>query len=101
MRSTAVRTTSIGDGNGGQTSSTIWMSAPSSSCVATADSGVNRWVEPSYTDRNVTPSSSTFGSSENTWNPPLSVSVSPRHPANAPRPPNEATVSAPGRSIRW
>ena len=30
-------------GSGGHTSSTIWMSAPSSSWVATADSGVRRW----------------------------------------------------------
>ena len=36
-----------GLGSGGHTSSTIWMSAPSSSWVATADSGVRRWVEPS------------------------------------------------------
>ena len=64
------------------------MSAPSSSCVATADSG----REPVRASRrrccwNVTPSSSTFGSSENTWNPPESVSVRPSQPANLPSPP--------------
>ncbi len=42
-----VRTTSGGLGSGGHTSSTIWMSAPSSSCVATAPSGVKRCIEPS------------------------------------------------------
>ena len=36
-----------GDGSGGQTSSAIWMSAPRSCCVVTADSGVRRWIEPS------------------------------------------------------
>ena len=61
VRSTASRTTSSALGSGGQTSSTIWMSAPSSCWMATAASGVKRWVEPSYVLWNVTPSSSTFG----------------------------------------
>ena len=65
------------------------------------DSGVNRCSDPSYVLRNVTPSSSTVGSSENTWKPPESVRVSPSQPANRPRPPKRATTSAPGRSIRW
>jgi hypothetical protein len=47
VRSTAVRITSGGDGSDGQTSSTIWMSAPSSSWVVTATSGVKRCVDPS------------------------------------------------------
>ena len=42
VRSTAWRSTSGVDGSGGQTSRTIWMSAPSSSWTATAFSGVNR-----------------------------------------------------------
>ena len=77
------------------------MSAPSSSWVRTAASGVKRCIEPSYVLRNVTPSSSTRGSSENTWNPPESVSVRPSQPAKRPIPPKRATTSAPGRSIRW
>ena len=40
VRSTATRTTRGSDGSGGQTSSTIWMSAPSNCCVSTAPSGV-------------------------------------------------------------
>ncbi len=49
-----------GDGSGGHTSSTIWMSAPMSDCTSTASSGVSRWLLPSYVERNVAPSSSTF-----------------------------------------
>ena len=77
------------------------MSAPSCCCTATADSGVNRCFEPSYVLANVTPSSSTFGLSENTWNPPESVRVSPSQAAKRPMPPKCSTTSAPGRSIRW
>ena len=53
--------TSGGDGSGGQTSSTIWMSAPSSSWMCDGDSGVRRWTSRRRCERNVTPSSSTFG----------------------------------------
>ena len=62
----------------------------------TADSGVNRCVEPSYTLRNVTPSSSTLGSSENTWKPPESVSVSPSQPANGAEPAEAGHHLGPG-----
>ncbi len=51
------------------------MSAPSSPWTSTADSGVRRVDAPSYTEANVTPSSSTLGRSEWTWNPPESVSM--------------------------
>ena len=47
VRSTASRTTCGVDGSGGQTSSTIWMSAPSASWTATAGSGVKRTRSPS------------------------------------------------------
>ena len=100
VRSTASRTTSGGEGSGGHTSRTIWMSPPSASWMAIAVSGVSRCSLPSYTERNVTPSSSTFGESENTWNPPESVSTWPSKPMNRCRPPSVATTSAPGRNIR-
>ncbi len=101
VRSIALRTTSGELGSGGHWSSTIMMSAPSSCWTRTASSGVNRTVDPSYVLLNVTPSSSTFGSSENTWNPPESVSVRPPHPANLASPPNPAISSDPGLSMRW
>ena len=86
-------------------------------------SGVNRWVEPSRCEVNVTPSSSTRASrslpsammssawtrsvsiastlrkpepSDSTWKPPLSVNVGPGQFMNAPRPPASSTMSGPG-----
>ena len=40
------------------------MSAPMRSCAVTADSGVSRWSDPSYTERKRTPSSSIAGPRE-------------------------------------
>ena len=59
---------------------------------------------PSYTERKVTPSSSTPSSvsrSENTWNPPESVRIGPSHPENAWSPPSSSISSSPGRKCRW
>ena len=46
-RSTAARTTESGDGRGGHTSSTIWMSLPSFCWTSTLPSGLRWWYEPS------------------------------------------------------
>jgi len=53
-------------------------------------------------ERKVTARSLTLRSSESdiTWKPPESVSIGPRHPVNACKPPSSAIRSAPGRSIR-
>src|ERR1700687_2578326 len=91
-------------------------------------SGVNRWVDPSRWDVNVTPSSSTRASRslpsammssawtrsvsiastlrkpaprDSTWKPPLSVNVGPCQFMNAPSPPASSTTSAPGCRYRW
>ena len=61
------------------------MSEPSAVWIAMARSGVSRSATPSYTERNVTPSSSTASSvsrSENTWKPPESVRIGPSQPMN-------------------
>ncbi len=76
------------------------MSAPMSACISAELSGVSLWKEPSYTERNVAPSSSIFGSSENIWYPPESVSVKPVQFANDAMPPAFFTISAPGLSIK-
>jgi hypothetical protein len=39
--------------------------------------------------------------SENTWNPPESVSTGPPHPEKAWIPPRRSTTSSPGRKWRW
>ena len=67
VRSNAIRSTSGPAGSVAQTSRTIWMSAPSRPWASTADSGVRRTADPSYTDAKVSPSSSTEGPREWTW----------------------------------
>ena len=47
VRSTRLRTTGVGDGSGGHTSSTIWMSLPSATWMSTAPSGLRWWLLPS------------------------------------------------------
>jgi hypothetical protein len=67
-------------------------------------SGVKRASAPSYTERNVTPSSSSavmVSRSENTWNPPESVRIGPLQPENACTPPSSSTTCSPGRKWRW
>ena len=56
-------------------------SAPIACSSAITLSGVNIRREPSMCDWNATPSSLTvrIPSSENTWNPPESVSIGPSH----------------------
>ena len=72
--------------------------------MAAASSGVKRARSPSYTERNVTPSSSTASSvsrSEKTWKPPESVRIGPSQPMKACSPPSSAIRSSPGRKWRW
>jgi hypothetical protein len=47
VRSTAERTIRSGEGSGGHTSSTIWMSLPSRTWMSTAPSGLRWWRLPS------------------------------------------------------
>ena len=77
------------------------MSEPSASCAPIAISGVNRWVEPSRCERNVTPSSSTTrrSPSDTTWKPPESVRIGPSQSMNRCRPPSRAIRSAPGPQV--
>src|SRR5262245_43849346 len=80
------------------------ISDPSSAWHRATDSGVKRARAPSYTDLNVTPSSSTdaiVSRSEKTWNPPESVRMGPSQAMNLCRPPSSAIRSSPGRKCRW
>ena len=80
------------------------MSAPRRRWISATPSGVKRASAPSYTERNVTPSSSSaviVSRSENTWKPPESVRIGPAHPENACTPPSSSTSSSPGRKWRW
>jgi hypothetical protein len=104
------------------------MSAPSWCWIRIEISGVNRCLEPSLLQVNVTPSSSTRAirvrpsaitsssarpvvsmastflnptPNDITWKPPLSVKVTPGQFMNAPRPPASSTTSAPGWRYRW
>ena len=104
------------------------MSAPSWCWIRIEISGVNRCIEPSRWDLNVTPSSSTVASrffpgamtssdcmpstfiastflnpapSESTWKPPESVKVGPGQFMNLPSPPPCSTMSGPGCRYRW
>ena len=79
------------------------MSEPSFAWIAATVSGVNRSGEPSYTELNVTPSSSTaaiVSRSEKTWNPPESVRIGPSQPMKRCRPPSSAIRSSVGRKCR-
>ena len=81
------------------------MSAPIALWVSMLFSGVKVWREPSMWDENVTPLPSLanflIGARENTWNPPLSVSIGLSQEMNLCRPPTALNVSSPGRRYRW
>ena len=80
------------------------MSEPRAAWIPAASSGVNRSALPSYTERNVTPSSSAASSvsrREKTWNPPESVRIGPSQLMKACNPPSSAMRSSPGRKCRW
>jgi hypothetical protein len=67
-------------------------------------SGVKRASEPSYTERNVTPSSSStrmVSRSEKTWYPPESVRIGHFQPEKAWIPSRSSTTCSPGRKWRW
>ena len=99
VRSIASRTTARGElGNTGWSNATA-MSGPSACWTAIECSGVNRWIDPSRCDLNVTPSSSITrrSPSDTTWNPPESVRIGLSQPMNACSPPRRSIRSWPGR----
>ena len=103
VRSTAASSSGRGSVPGAHWSNAMMMSAPSSSWMRIASSGVNTWREPSYTERNSTPSSliTRVSSRLNTWKPPESVRIGPSQRMNPCRPPCAAMISVPGRKYRW
>ena len=83
---------------GVHSSRAIMMSPPIILWVSTLFSGVNVCLEPSICEENVHPSGVSFlmGERENTWNPPLSVSIGRSHEMNLWRPPAAFSMSRPG-----
>ena len=75
------------------------MSAPRSSWLAMALSGVKRCRLPSICERKVTPSGSSLRicARLNTWKPPESVSMGPGQPMKLCSPPKSAIKRVPGR----
>src|SRR5436190_20870380 len=104
VRRTASSSSARPTSAGGQMSRHMAISDPSCAWHRATDSGVKRAGEPSYTDRNVTASSSTatiVSRRENTWKPPESGRIGPSQPMKRCRPPRSAIRSSPGRKCRW
>src|SRR3990170_6056985 len=101
---TAFSSSPLGAPAGTQTSRHIAMSEPSRRWISATLSGVKRAAAPSYTERNVTPSSSSariVSRNEKIWKPPESVRIGPPHPENACSPPTLSMTPSPGRKWRW
>ena len=66
-------------------------------------SGVRKSLSPLTGDANFTPSSLILriSPSDQTWKPPLSVSIGRLQPSKRCRPPKRRSTSSPGRSHRW
>ena len=103
VRSMASRACLSSQGQGAHTSNAMAMSLPSFCCISMELSGVMRWREPSMWLRKSTPSSRILRSpaSENTWNPPESVSMGRFQFMKECSPPALSTRSSPGRRCRW
>ena len=81
----------------------IATSEPRTRCVSIDSRGPRKTREPSMWELNSTPSSRILRRCprEKTWKPPLSVRIGPSQPMKRCKPPQAATMSLPGRSIRW
>ncbi len=78
------------------------MSAPIMRCVSILFSGVKVCRLPSMWDEKVHPSGVILRlwASENTWKPPLSVSIGPFQAVKRCKPPAARRISSPGRRYR-
>lgn len=85
------------------------ISEPSPHCVSTVHSGEKKWRDPSYGERNFTPSGMSLANGfhdfpfarENAWNHHESVSISWSRFSKECSQPAFWTVSAPGWRNRW
>ncbi len=83
-------------------SNAIAISEPRFDWMRMLSSGPMKIIRPSTCEWKVTPSSLILRSdaSENTWNPPESVSIGPSQRMNRCKPPIWRTIASPGRTCR-